>query len=102
MVESGKFASFLANLEIAQMRLFPYPIKTGFGRATDIQKGCGLVTSEERNMREVYARYFFSLFDADKNQDDVGRRQAQAHLEEFLTKQGACLWPAQEGAAEPA
>lgn len=37
-------------------------------------------------MREVYARYFFSLFDAAQHHDDAGRRQAQAHLEDFLDR----------------
>jgi hypothetical protein len=43
-------------------------------------------------MREVYARYFFSLFDASLHADEVGRRQAQQHLEDYLTRQSACAW----------
>lgn len=55
----------------------------------------------ESNLREEYARYFFSLFDATLNQDEVGRRQAQAHLEDYLTRQGPRLWPSTGTAPGP-
>ena len=45
----------------------------------------------EQNLREVYAQYFFSVFDASLHQDDAGRRLAQQHLEDTLAQAGAML-----------
>jgi hypothetical protein len=47
----------------------------------------------EPSLREEYARYFFSLFDACLHEDAVGQRQAQAHLEEALTRVGPLAAP---------
>ena len=42
------------------------------------------VANAEPNLREEYARYFFSVFDACLHQDEAGRRLAQQHLEDAL------------------
>jgi hypothetical protein len=47
-----------------------------------------LEETTEPSLREEYARYFFSLFDACLHEDEVGQRQAQAQLEEALTRVG--------------
>jgi hypothetical protein len=44
-------------------------------------------------LRTEYARYFFSLFDACLHDDAHGQRQAQAHLEEALTRVGPLTAP---------
>lgn len=48
---------------------------------------------DEQDLREVYARYFFSLFDASHHQDALGRREVQAHLEEFLANYRGAFFP---------
>ncbi|HEY9722618.1 MAG TPA: hypothetical protein V6D47_11420 [Oscillatoriaceae cyanobacterium] len=35
-------------------------------------------------LADVYARYFFSVFDACLNEDGLGLRQAQETLEDYL------------------
>lgn len=42
----------------------------------------------EPNLREEYARYFFSLFDACLHEDQVGQRQAQEQLEQVIARVG--------------
>jgi 3-methyladenine DNA glycosylase AlkC len=37
-----------------------------------------------QSLREVYAQYFFSVFDASLHQDEAGRRLAQQCLEASL------------------
>lgn len=56
---------------------------------------------DEQDLREVYARYFFSLFDASHHQDALGRREAHAHLEDFLASHRGAFFP-EGGQAEPA
>jgi hypothetical protein len=47
----------------------------------------------EPSLREEYARYFFSLFDACLHDDTLGQRQAQQQLEEVLTRVGPIAAP---------
>ncbi|MFN3430541.1 MAG: hypothetical protein ACK46X_11350 [Candidatus Sericytochromatia bacterium] len=46
-----------------------------------------------QNLREVYAQYFFSVFDASLHQDEAGRRMAQQHLEDTLVASGSVVPP---------
>lgn len=56
--------------------------------------------NRDQTLRELYARYFFSVFDATVQQDDVGRRAAQAQLEESLSLRfGAVRLEGQPGPA---
>jgi hypothetical protein len=56
---------------------------------------------QNHSLKEVYARYFFSVFDACLNQDEVGRRQATEHLEESLSRLSAGLRPTVEASPGP-
>lgn len=47
----------------------------------------------EPSLREEYARYFFSLFDACVHEDPIGQRQAQQQLEEVLARVGPVAAP---------
>jgi hypothetical protein len=49
-----------------------------------------------QHLREVYARYFFSVFDASLHQDEAGRRQAQQCLEDSLSESAMVVPPAAE------
>lgn len=40
----------------------------------------------DTNLREEYARYFFTVFEACLHDDEIGRRQAQDQLEEALAR----------------
>lgn len=44
-------------------------------------------------LTDVYARYFFSLFDACLHEDETGRLQAQAALEDHLKHLHEAPWP---------
>lgn len=62
----------------------------------------GALEERDLGLRELYARYFFSVFDATVQQDEAGRRQAQAQLEDCL---GRLVNPGRalrEGTPEPA
>jgi hypothetical protein len=45
--------------------------------------------AHHQTLREVYAQYFFSVFDASLHQDEAGRRLAQQHLEDSLVQAGS-------------
>ena len=46
------------------------------------------MSADEPSLRDAYARYFFTVLDANLNEDEVGRRQAQTKLEEVLAAVG--------------
>lgn len=46
------------------------------------------MSADEPSLRDAYARYFFTVLDANLNEDEVSRRQAQTKLEEVLAAVG--------------
>ena len=43
---------------------------------------------DEPSLRDAYARYFFTVLDANLNDDEPSRRQAQQRLEDVLSAVG--------------
>lgn len=43
---------------------------------------------DESSLRDAYARYFFTVLDANLHEDEASRRQAQTKLEEVLSAVG--------------
>ena len=64
--------------------------------AGQAMKGSAPMGGQSQSLREIYAQYFFSVFDASLHQDEAGRRLAQQHLEDSLVQAGSAV------TAEPA
>jgi hypothetical protein len=60
------------------------------------KKGRARMGGNHQTLRDLYAQYFFSVFDASLHQDEAGRRLAQQCLEDSLTDSALVVPPGPE------